>query len=172
MAFRQVARKPEVFDVDWGDRFNVLPWTEDKTADIAQFLLSAGTQSFAELVECEDGTPASAQHYVTRAREYVKRELDGDEVGYASSSLVYDTTHGQGSRLDRRVHVRSRRHPPRRHPFGNQSLSLRVGVLRDQLVPDDTTRRYPLTDLPCDHCPVIPIVRGTRTLKQAFESEN
>jgi len=90
MVFRQVARKPEVFEVDWGDRFEVLPWTEDKTEDIAQFLLSTGTRSFAELSECADGTPESAWHYVTRVRKYVREELGGDEVGYEASSLVYD----------------------------------------------------------------------------------
>jgi len=92
MAFRQVARQPEVFRIDWGDRFDVLPWSEDKTESISHFLLSTGTQSFAELEECADGTLQSARHYVTRAREYVKSELEGDEVGYAASSLVYDKT--------------------------------------------------------------------------------
>lgn len=90
MASRQVARKPEVFDVDWGDQFEVLPWTEEKTDDIAEFLLGTGTQSFAELEECSDGTPESARHYVTRARKYVGEKLDNDEVGYAASSLVHD----------------------------------------------------------------------------------
>ena len=95
MPFRQVARRPEVFDVEWEERFQVLPWTEDRTEDIAQFLLSTGTQSFAEVRECADGTPASARHYVTRARAYVRDELNGDEVGYAASSLVYDRTAGK-----------------------------------------------------------------------------
>ena len=90
MAFRQVARKPVAFEIDWGDRFEVLPWTEDKTEDIAHFLLKTGTRSFAELSECADGTPQSARHYVTRARKYVQTEMHGDEVGYAASSLVYD----------------------------------------------------------------------------------
>lgn len=92
MAFRQVARKPEIFNVNWGEQFDVFPWTEDKTEDIAQFLLNTGTRSFAELSECANGTPQSARHYVTRARKYVQKELHGDEVGYAASSLVYDKT--------------------------------------------------------------------------------
>lgn len=90
MAFRQVARKPGVFDIQWGDRFEVLPWTEDKTEDIAQFLLSTGTQSFTDLQECANGTPESARHYVTRARKYMKGKPDAD-LGYLASSLVYDT---------------------------------------------------------------------------------
>jgi len=90
MAFRQAARKPQVFDVDWGDRLTVLPWTEDKTEDIAQFMLGTGTQSFAETEECADGTLESARHYVTRAREYMSGKPDA-ELGYAASSLVYDT---------------------------------------------------------------------------------
>ena len=91
MAFRQVARKPEVFEIDWGDRFRVLPWTEDKTEDIAQFMLGTGTQSFTELEECADGTAESARHYVTRARKYMEGRPDAD-LGYAASSLVYNTT--------------------------------------------------------------------------------
>jgi len=92
MASRQVARTPEVFEVEWGDRFQVVPWTQDKTEDIARFLLNTGTRSFAELRECADGTLESARRYVTRARKYVSAELGNDEVGYAASSLVYDTT--------------------------------------------------------------------------------
>jgi ribosomal protein S18 acetylase RimI-like enzyme len=95
MAFRQVAREPEVFDIDWGDRFELSPWTEDKTDDIAEFLLRTGAQSFTELEECRDGTPESARHYVTRARKYVKEQLANDHVGYVASSLVYDKTTGE-----------------------------------------------------------------------------
>jgi ribosomal protein S18 acetylase RimI-like enzyme len=91
MAFRKVIRKSEELDVDFADRFTVLPWTEDKTEDIAQFMLGTGTQSFAELEECADGTPASARHYVTRARTYMQGTPDA-ALGYAASSLVYDTT--------------------------------------------------------------------------------
>ena len=95
MAFRQVARRPEAFDVQWDDWFEVLPWTEDKTEDIAGFLLSTGTQSFAEVRDCADGTPEAARRYVTRARVYVRDELGGDPVGYAASSLVYDRSAGR-----------------------------------------------------------------------------
>jgi hypothetical protein len=95
MAFRQVARKPAAFEIDWEDRFDVLPWTEDKTEDIAQFLLNAGTRSFAELSECADGTPESARRYVTRARKYMQEELHGDEVGYAASE-VQEFLHSAG----------------------------------------------------------------------------
>ncbi len=94
MAFRQVARKPEAFAVDWGNQFKVLPWTEDKTEDIAQFMLGTGKQSFAELLECADGTPESARHYVTRALKHMEGKPDAD-LGYAASSLVYDTTTSQ-----------------------------------------------------------------------------
>jgi len=90
MAFRQVARATETFEIDWGDRFTVLPWSPDKTEAIAQFMLGTGTQSFTDLKECADGTPASAKRYVTRALEYMKDKPDAD-VGYAASSLVYDT---------------------------------------------------------------------------------
>ena len=95
MAFRQVARRPEVLDVQWEDRFELLPWTEDRTEDIASFLLSTGTQSFAEVREGADGTPGAARRYVTRARAYVRDELNGDELGYAASSLVYDRGAGK-----------------------------------------------------------------------------
>ena len=95
MAFRQVARTPEAFEVEWSERSEVLPWTEDKTEEIARFLLSTGTQSFAELAECADGSPESARHYVTRARRYVREQLDNDQVGYAASSLVYDRATGK-----------------------------------------------------------------------------
>lgn len=54
MVFRCVARLPEVFEVDWDDRFNSLPWREDKTEDIGQVLLNTETQSFAELAEWSD----------------------------------------------------------------------------------------------------------------------
>jgi GNAT superfamily N-acetyltransferase len=91
MAFRQVARQPAVFRIDWEDRFEVLAWAEDKTDDIAAFLLGTGTKSFADLRECADGSPASARRYVTRAREYMTNKPDAD-VGYAASSLVYDRT--------------------------------------------------------------------------------
>ncbi len=94
MAFRQVARKAERFEVDWGERFRVLPWREDRTDEIARFLLGTGTQSFAELEECADGTPESARHYVTRARAYMQGKPDAD-LGYAASSLVSDTLTGQ-----------------------------------------------------------------------------
>lgn len=94
MAFRQAARKPEVFDVHWGDNRAMLPWTDDKTEEIAEFLLGTGTQSFAELEECSDGTPESDRHYVQRAREHMKGKPDAD-IGYAASSLVYDTTTGK-----------------------------------------------------------------------------
>ena len=90
MAFRKVIRISEEFEVDWADRFSVLPWTEDKTEDIAQFMLGTGTQSFAELEECADGTPASARRYVTRARTYMQDKPDAG-LGYSASSLVYDT---------------------------------------------------------------------------------
>jgi len=90
MAFRQMARKPEVFDIDWGDRFAVFPWTEDKTEEIARFLFNTGSRAFTELRECADGTEESARHYVARARRYVQEELQGDEIGCAASSLVYD----------------------------------------------------------------------------------
>ncbi len=89
MAFRQVARRPEVFRVDWGTQFRVLPWTEDKTDDIADFLMATGTGYFMEIPECSDGTKESARLYVTRAREHVTEELRGDEVGYAASSPAY-----------------------------------------------------------------------------------
>jgi len=78
-----------VFEVHWGDQLTVLPWTEDKTENIAQFLLATGTQSFTDLQECSDGTLESARRYVTRAREHMAGKPEA-ELGYAASSLVYD----------------------------------------------------------------------------------
>jgi len=90
MTFRQAARKPEAFEIGWGDRYAVSPWTEEKTEGIAQFLLGTGTQSFTELKECADGTLESARHYVTRARKYMEGK-SGADLGYSASSLVCDT---------------------------------------------------------------------------------
>jgi hypothetical protein len=95
MAFRQVARKPEVFNIVWDDKFEVLPWTEEKTEDIAGFLFTTGTKASAELTECADGTMDSARHYVTRARKYVREQLGNDQTGYAASSLIYDKASGK-----------------------------------------------------------------------------
>ena len=89
--FRQVARRPQAFPVDWGDRFEVLPWTEDKTGEIGEFLLRMGAESFADIPECADGSPASAMRYVTRAIEY-ERADPHRAAGFAASSLVYDKT--------------------------------------------------------------------------------
>lgn len=90
MAFRQAARDSEKFSIDWGD-FRVVTWTEDRTDDIAKFLYGTGSQAFAEVEDCSDGTPESARYYVTRARKYMlakpKEEAD---LGYEASSLVYD----------------------------------------------------------------------------------
>ena len=81
MAFRQAARKTEAFNVQWDDQFSALPWSEDKTDDIAAFLLSTGTKSFAEVEDCSDGTPEAARHYVTRALKCMKGKPDA-AVGY------------------------------------------------------------------------------------------
>ncbi len=94
MAFRTVVREPEVFEIDWGERFTVLPWTADKTEEIAQFLLGTGSKSFARIKECADGRPESARHYVTRALGHMKGKPDA-ELGYSASSLVYDSSTGR-----------------------------------------------------------------------------
>ena len=90
MAFRQAAREPEKYELDWGERFTALPWTEDRTEEIAAFLLSTGEESFTCVEECADGTAESARRYVTRAREHMQGKPDAD-VGYEASSLVYET---------------------------------------------------------------------------------
>lgn len=91
---QKVARAPQVYRVHWDARFKVLPWTEDKTPDIAEFLFGTGTQCFTDVPECADGTRESATRYVTRAIEYC-RSNGTTQISADASSLVYDKGTGQ-----------------------------------------------------------------------------
>ena len=94
MAFRQMARESEVFEVEWPEPFAVRSWADADTEEIAEFLLGTGSKAFADLWECADGSSASARNYVTRTRDYMRARPDA-ALGDAVSSLVSDNSTGR-----------------------------------------------------------------------------
>jgi GNAT superfamily N-acetyltransferase len=85
-------RETAAYYVDWDSRFEILPWTEEKTEEIGKFLFENGHKS--DLQECKEESLEASIWYVTRAIKYYKQHPPY-ESGFAASSLVYDKETGE-----------------------------------------------------------------------------